>query len=253
MTHMSSMAVSWIVFGVIFGGALLGMAFRKMLPEHHLESDSKDAVKLGMGLVGTMAALVLGLLTASSKSSFDSQRNLIAQLAANVTLIDRALAHYGPEAQSCRAELRDVIAAMIDQLWHEHTEASPQPVQKIRAGELYDRIQGLSPTSESQRAAQAAALKTAVDIAQTRYLLAAQTSSSIQPPFLVVMMFWFATLFASFSIFARPNTTVFIVFLISALSIAGAIFLILEMDRPFSGMIRLSSDPLRRALEHLGH
>src|SRR5262245_11242525 len=107
---MNSMATSWIVFGVIFGGVLVGMALRKLLPDQHLDKDSGDAVKLAMGLVATMAALVLGLLTASSKSSFDSQRGLIAQLSANVTLLDRALAHYGPDAQSCRTQLRTSTA-----------------------------------------------------------------------------------------------------------------------------------------------
>jgi hypothetical protein len=246
------MAISWIVFGVIFGGAVVGMALRRMLPEHHLEPDSKDVVKLGMGLVGTMAALVLGLLTASAKSSFDSQRNLVAQLAANISLLDRALAYCGPEAKDVRGELRGGLAGMIDQLWpSEHDRPSPT---ETRGGteHLYELVQGLKPQSEAQRAAHATALKTVVDIGQARLLLSAQRNSSIQPPFLVVMMFWFASLFASFTIFGRPNATMFVTLMISALSIAGAIFLILEMDRPFDGLIRLSSDPLRRALEQIG-
>src|SRR5215468_3034950 len=111
---MSPMAISWIVFGVIFGGALLGMTLRRLLPEHHLSQDSKDVVKLGMGLIGTIAALVLGLLVASAKSSFDTQRNGLAQLSANAVLLDRILAHYGPETKECREQLRDTVAAMID-------------------------------------------------------------------------------------------------------------------------------------------
>src|SRR6516225_9951074 len=117
---MSPLAISGIVFAVVFGGALLGMALRALLPEHHLSQDSKDVVKLGMGLIGTMAALVLGLLVASAKSSFDAQRNGLAQLSANLMLLDRILAHYGPEAKECRAQLRETVTTLLDQLWPEN-------------------------------------------------------------------------------------------------------------------------------------
>src|SRR6516165_1391537 len=103
---MSSLVTSLIVFAVVFGGALVGMALRRILPEHHLSQDTKDVVKLGMGLIGTIAALVLGLLIASAKSSYDTQKNGLAQMAANVLLLDRILAHYGPETKGCRDQLR---------------------------------------------------------------------------------------------------------------------------------------------------
>jgi hypothetical protein len=249
---MSSMTISWIVFGVIFGGALLGMVLRALLPEHHLSQDSKDVVKLGMGLIGTITALVLGLLIASAKSSYDSQRAGLAQLSANVVMLDRALAHYGPEAKETREQLRQNIAGMIDQLWPEDRKQGGRVEPTTTSEGLYERLQGLSPKTDSQRFLQSAALKTGVDIAQARWLLAAQKSSAIPVPFLVVMVFWLALLFASFSLFARPNATIVAVLLFCALSVAGAIFLILELDHPFDGLIQLSSDPLRRALEQLG-
>src|SRR5690348_10834646 len=110
---MSSLAISGIVFGCILGGMILGMLLRVLLPEKHLSPESKDVVKLGMGLIGTMTALVLGLLVASAKSSFDTQRNGVAQLAGNVILLDRALAHYGGEAKDARAMLRTSVADMV--------------------------------------------------------------------------------------------------------------------------------------------
>src|SRR6516164_1693898 len=103
---MSSLAISCIVFACILGGTLLGMMLRTFLPEKHLSGESKDLVKLGMGLIGTMTALVLGLLIASAKSSFDTQRNGLAQLSANIIFLDRILAHYGPEAKESREQLR---------------------------------------------------------------------------------------------------------------------------------------------------
>jgi hypothetical protein len=249
---MSSMAISWIVFGVVFGGALLGMTLRALLPEHHLSQDSKDVVKLGMGLIGTIAALVLGLLIASAKSSFDTQRNGLAQLSANLILLDRILAHYGPEAKECREQLRETVAAMLNEIWPEDRTQAGKVEPTTASESLYERIQGLAPHTEAQRALQAAALKTGVDVAQARWLLSSQKGSAIPLPFLVVLVFWVALLFASFGLFARPNATVIVALLLCALSVAGAIFLILELDRPFDGLIQLSSDPLRRALAQLG-
>jgi Protein of unknown function (DUF4239) len=249
---MTPLMISGIAFGVIFGGAVLGMVLRALLPEHHLSQDSKDVVKLGMGLIGTIAALVLGLLIASAKSSFDTQRNGVAQLAANLILLDRIFAHYGPEAQGCREQLRNGVNTLLDQFW----PANPSDAGKIeptaRSESLYELIQSLSPKTDGQRALQAAALKTGVDVAQARWLLAAQKGSSIPMPFLIVLVFWLALIFASFSMFARPNATVVLALLLCAVSAAGAIFLILELDRPFGGFIQLSSEPLRRVLAQLG-
>jgi hypothetical protein len=249
---MSSMAISWIVFGVVCGGALLGVTLRALLPEHHLSSDSKDVVKAGMALIGTIAAMVLGLLVASAKSSFDAQRNALTQLSANLILLDRILAHYGPEAKECREQLRENVTTMLAQVWPGSRDQSAGVEPTTTSESLYERIQDLKPQTDSQRTLQAAAVKTGVDVAQARWLLFAQKSSSIPVPFLVVLVFWLALLFASFSMFARPNVTVIAALLLCALSVAGAIFLVLELDRPFDGLIQLSSDPLRRALAQLG-
>jgi hypothetical protein len=96
---MSSMAISSIVFACVFGGAMLGMFIRAILPQHHLRSDSKDVVKLGMGIVATLSALVLGLLIASAKGSYDAQSAELTQMSAKIILLDRLLAHYGPETK----------------------------------------------------------------------------------------------------------------------------------------------------------
>jgi hypothetical protein len=249
---MSSLAIGWIVFGIILGGALLGMALRTLLPEHHLGQESRDVVKLGMGLLATISALVLGLLVASAKSSFDAQRTGLAQLAANAILLDRILAHYGPETKGARDQLRGAVDSWLDQTWPQDRSRPGREVAPGVNEGLYDTIQALAPKNEAQRSLQAAALKTSVDIGQARWLLFAEKGSSIPVPFLVILVFWLAVLFASFSLFARPNATVVIALLLSALSVAAALFLILELDRPFDGVIEVSSDPLRRALGQLG-
>jgi hypothetical protein len=253
---MSSLEVSGIIFACVFGGTLLGMVLRAILPEQHLSSESKDVVKLGMGLIGTMTALVLGLLIASAKSSFDAQKSGLAQLSANLIMTDRALAHYGPESKGVRDMLRAAVADMLEKNWPGET-AGASAAQKRTGTEgryegLLEKIQELSPRNDAQRTAQAQALKTLIDTGQTRWLLLSQRGSSIPLPFLVVMVSWLTLLFASFSLFASPNATVIITLLICALAVSSALFLILELDRPLDGLIQISSEPIRNVLSHLG-
>jgi hypothetical protein len=250
------MVISGIVFACIFGGTLLGMILRAILPDKHLSAESKDLVKLGMGLIGTMTALVLGLLVASAKSSFDAQRNGLAQMSGNLVFLDRSLAHYGSETKDVREMIRAGAADMLQKTWPaESPDSGQKGVKEGTEGKyeaVYDKIQELVPKTDAQRTFQAQAMKTATDITQSRWLLFAQRSSSIPTPFLVIMVAWLALLFASFSLFAPPNPTVLVTLLICALAVSSALFLILELDRPLDGMIQISSAPLRNALTQLG-
>lgn len=247
---MSSITVSLIVFACVFGGALLGIFLHAVLPQHHLGADSKDIVKLGMGLVGTMAALVLGLLVASAKGSYDTQSAELTQMSANIALLDRFLAFYGPETKETRAVLRGAVARVLDQMWSKNSSgALPPPT----GGEiLYDKIQKLSPKSDSQRSIQSQALSIAIDIGKTRWLMYEQATTTVSMPLLVVLVLWLTVIFISFGLFAPSNGTVIASLFVSALSVSGAIFLILEMYGPYAGLIQISSAPLRAALAHLG-
>jgi len=209
-----------------------------------------------MGLIGTMTALVLGLLIASAKSSFDTQRNGLGQLAGNIIFLDRILARYGPESRVMRDMLRASVADMLKRTWpqedpqSDHTQASSTTEGRYEG--LFDKLQELSPKNDTQRTLQSQALKTLSDMSQSRWVLFAQTGSSIPTPFLIVLICWLALLMASFSLFAPPNPTAIVTLLICALAISSAIFLILELDRPFHGMIQISSAPVRSALAQLG-
>jgi hypothetical protein len=252
----SSLAISGIVFACITGGIVLGMILRAFMPEKHLSAETKGIVNLGMGLIGTMTALVLGLLIASAKSSFDAQRTGLAQLSGNVIFLDRALAHYGPESKEARKMLHASVADLLQSIW---PEENPEPGQRKEKSAtegkyegLYEKIQELTPKNDAQRAFQALAMKTMGEMAQARWLLFSQKGSSIPTPFLVVMVAWLTLILASFSLFAPPNSTVFITLLVCALAVSSAIFLIMELDRPFDGMIQISSAPVRNAQEQLG-
>src|ERR1022692_4809473 len=117
---MSPILLSVITFVCVFGGAFLGMFLRKRLPGHHLSGDTKDVVRLGTGLIGTIAALVLGLLIASANSTFEAQSGQVKQLTANIVLLDRTLAQYGPETDSVRNLLRRAVATLADRIWREN-------------------------------------------------------------------------------------------------------------------------------------
>ena len=249
---MSSMTTGWIVFACVFAGAVLGTLLRKILPEHHLSGDSKDVIKLGMGLIATMTALVLGLLISSAKGAYDTRSSEVTQLSANVVLLDRLLAHYGPEARESREVFRRTVARIIDQLWPERGAGSAPPTPSAGVEEFYDKIQALSPQNDAQRSLQAQAMTISIGLGQTRRLLVGQSGRSIPVPFLVVMVCWLTLIFGSFGLFARPNTTVVVVLLVCALSCSSAIFLILELDQPFEGLIQISSAPMREALARLG-
>jgi hypothetical protein len=232
------------------------MLLRGILPEKHLGAESKDVVKLGMGLIGTMTALVLGLLIASAKSSFDTQRNGLAQLAGNVIFLDRTLARYGKESKAAREMLKSSVADMIERTWPAESSGSGHtagPAETAGRYEgLYDRIQELAPKNEAQRALQAQAMKIATDIGQARWLLFAEAGSSIPTPFLAVMVAWLTLLLASFALFAPRNATVVLTLLVCALAVSSAVFLILELDQPFGGIIEISSAPLETARAQLG-
>ncbi len=248
---MSSVTISLIVFACVFGGALLGIFLHAVLPQHHLSADTKDVVKLGMGLVGTMAALVLGLLVASAKGSYDAQSAELTQMSANVALLDRIMAVYGPETKETRALLRGAVARLHDQLWSKD-DSSPMATPPAGGEIFYEKIQGLSPKNDAQRSLQSQALSLAMDLGKTRWLMYEQTATSVSIPMLVVLVLWLTFIFISFGLFAPFNGTVVSSLFVSALSVSGAIFLILEMYNPYAGLIQISSAPLRAALAHLG-
>ncbi len=249
---MSSLEISLVTLAVVFGAALLGIALRAVLPQEALSGESREVVKLGVGLIATMAALVLGLLIASAKSSFDTQNAEITEMSSKAVLLDRILVHYGPEAKEAREMLRGSVASVLDMLSSSSADNAVQFGTSSNGEALYDKVQGLSPKDDVQRSIQAQALSTLMSLGQTRLLLAAQKTNSVSVPMLVVLVAWLTIIFLSFGLFAPRNGTVVVSLLVSALSVSGAIFLILEMYSPYAGLIHVSGAPIRAALTHLG-
>jgi hypothetical protein len=251
---MSAMAIGWVVFVLVFGSAMIAMALHGVVPEHHLSTDSKDVVKLGIAVIATMSALVLSLLIASAKGSYDTRSREFTQMTANIILLDRLLAHYGPETKQVRDMFHRSVVDALDRIWSSKNFQVPILAPRAATAQsIYSQIQQLSPQNEAQRSLQGDALKTAVELSQMRWLLFEQRAESPIPmPFLVVLVFWLSIIFASFGLYAPRNATVVATLCVCALSISGAIFLILDLDRPFEGFIRTSSAPLQNAIAQLG-
>ena len=250
---MSPIAVSLLAFAVILGGAFAGTLLRKALPDRHLAEDAKDIIRLGTGLIGTIAALVLGLLIASAKSSYDTQSGQVQHLTAEVVLLDQVLAQYGTDARPIRELVRQAVGPLVDRLWHENgTATKDAPFTATAAsGTAFAKIGELAPQTDAQRSFKERAIQVSTDIAQTRLALFVQTGSSIPMPFLAILVFWLAIIFASFSLFARLNPTLVTALVVFALSASAALFLILEMSEPFAGLMQIPSAPLRTALAPL--
>lgn len=245
---MSSIALSLLALGCILAGILLG----GLLPGDKLSADAKEVIRLSTGLIGTIAALVLGLLIASAKSSYDTQSGQIRQITANIVLLDLILSQYGTETTEARQALRRNTNVIVRQIWESDKRASAEPFQvNAEALELYQRTQGLNPPTDAQRNLQGRAIQLITDTAQARLLLFTQAQRPIPIPFLAILIFWLTMIFASFSLFARPSPLVIGTLTLFALSATGAIYLILELGQPFTGLLMIPSDPMRHALPPL--
>jgi len=246
--------MSIAVFAGVFGGALLGLYVSPKLPVHHQGSESKDIVRLGMGLVATTVAVVLGLLVSSAKNFYDTQGNEMTQLAADYVMLDRVLAYYGPEAAEARVALRNLLAGLLESGRASHITRSLNAIKSgtIVGDRLIDRLQALSPQNDNQRTLKAEAISVALQLGQTRWLMFEQNTVPVPRLLLGMLIAWLILLFLSFAIFAPRNLTVIAGLFMAAFAVSGAILLILEMYHPQGGLIRLSEAPLRAALAQLG-
>jgi len=243
-----------IVFLCTFGGALAGLLIRGILPEHHVNDEAKGAVNIAAATISVLTALVISSLITSARGAFETTTAEVGELSANLILLDRVMAHYGPPADPARDLLRRYTALKIDLTWPKERTRKPvldDPAALDLLESLQDELRALEPKSEAQRWLQSRALQVSGDLAQMRWKLVVQDVSAIPRPFLMVVVAWLTFLFATFGLFAPRNPTVITVLLVTALSVSAAIVLILELDNPFDGFITVSADPMRNALAHL--
>jgi hypothetical protein len=244
-----------ITFACTFTAALIATAIRRRLPAPHLSKESQDVVRLGIGLVATMTALLLGLVTAAARSAFDAQDVAIRNSGAAILTLDRHLARYGPETRPTRQLIQRAVAERLADIWHIsggvaalQAASGPPPIEDIE-----NQILGLSPQNDNQRWFKSEALKLSQEIVKARWRVLESGGGAVPVPFLVVVIFWLTVTFASFGLYAPRNATVVAVLFVAAVSVAAAVFLVLELDGPLDGFIRVSSKPMEYVLAQLGH
>ena len=247
---MTSGWIFLISFTSIMAGVVLGLTLHARLPAFRLPGETKEVIRLGANLLATLAAVVISLMIASAKNSYDQQDAHFQQLAANLVLADRLLAQYGPEAVDVRKLMRQAVPAAIDRIWREKTSSSPSTAfsAKSVAEQLHHAIEMLSPDNDAQRALKPRIVETSDDIAHARLLLFADSDKPIMTPFLLILIFWLTVIFISFSLFVEPGAVVVAALLIFALSVSSGLFMIADLSQPFAGLMQISSEPLRNAL-----
>lgn len=251
---MNDAVVTTLVSLCVFAGALFGMFLNRVLPPDHIGDDTRQVVNIAVGLIATLSALVLGLLVASAKSSFDTRSDEIKQSAARIVLLDRSLRQYGPDAVPARELLLDLARRRMMLTWSEFAATGVREglhAEGVGIEKLQTMVRNLKPADDAQKWLQVRALTLSGELEQTRWLLLESGEPSIQRPFLVVLVLWLAVIFASLGLFAPRNRTATATIVVCALSVSAAIFLILEMDQPFDGLLQVSDLPLRTAYKQI--
>lgn len=251
---MSSLAIACVMFACVLASTLAAMLIAPRLPTHHLNSESRDVVKLGSGVIGTLTAMVLSLLISATKGTYDTQNGTVKEVASQLGVLDGALRQYGAEASEARAQIRPLTQAVLEQLWP--SEAAPVEISKGSSKtaweSIFEAVTTLEPRTNSQTLLKSRSQDILVSLGNVNQRLAVNSDRSIPTPLLVMLGVWQAVLFAGFGLLAPRNGTTITVLVICMLSVSVSLFLIMELDRPFEGMVRISSAPLRSVLSHLG-
>ncbi|MCX7105297.1 MAG: DUF4239 domain-containing protein [Methylococcales bacterium] len=252
---MPALLIAFIIFAFMLGGILLGSTLRVILPDDHTQADSKDILMASAGMMATLIALIIGLLVTSAKGTYDVTTLRITQVGAKIITLDYYLSRYGPEAKEVRELLPQAIASGIERIWpneSKHGADLAKMESETEMADVYNKIRELSPKNDSQKYLQTRALQLMDDIMQLRWMVIEQSQTNLPRVFLVVLTFWLTVLFAQFSLLAPRNRTAMSALFICAISMSGAIFLILELNQPLEGAIKMSSTPLHKSLLLIG-
>jgi hypothetical protein len=241
-----------LVFGCLIIAVLLGRVSGQRLSEHHLTSETRDTIKLSLGLVATMSALLLGLLVSSAKGAYDSQRQQIEELAAKVATLDRVLALYGAESEGARRELKGTVENAIARAWPQQSNASSDLTPDFRSGDaIYHAVQQLMPIGEVQGELKGKATDLTLELTEGRALLGSRALARVSTPLLVIVVAWLVLILFGFSVLAPRNAVATAALIVAAAAVSGAILLMLEFYEPFDGLIQVSSDPMAAAISRI--
>ncbi|MFO1159265.1 MAG: hypothetical protein U1E60_10540 [Reyranellaceae bacterium] len=237
----------------MLGGAYVGSRFRRALPQHHLDGNAKDIVRLGAGLIATILAVVLGLMINSANAALEMQRGELRRIAADLILLDRLLESYGPEARPIRVLLRQGLEQLTDRIWAVNTAHSmPDLGTSSVSAEVFRSLHALEAPRPAQQSVRTLAVGLAVDIARNRLMLFEAMATPMPLVIVAVITFWLSALFVSFSLFTPVNRIAQSALVVIALSAAAALFLFLQMRDPLAGFVHIPRDAMSKILLPLG-
>lgn len=249
---MTSTGIALIAFACMFGGVQLGNLLRKSSPEHHRNGDSRDAIRSGAAVIGTLAALVLGLMISSASKNYDTLNGGLTENAASYIDLDRILAQYGAEAKSPRDLLRRGVETEMARIWPAEGTEVPAISYSSELELVASAIRELKPKNDSQQILKPRALQVLGDALKQRWEVVSHSRNHVPTAFIVVVVFWFTVLFAVFALLSPSNATANTFLIFCTVAVAGGIFLVLDMSLPFEGFIRINRSPMDTALSLLG-
>jgi hypothetical protein len=249
---MPSIAV--VVFAFLVVAVLLGRALGQRLAERHLTAETRDTVKLSLGLVATMSALLLGLLVSSAKGAYDTQDRQIDALAAKIATLDRVLVLYGAESAAARRELRVTVENAVARAWPQERGTSSVLTPDFRGGDaIYYAVESLTPRDAMQTELKGRAVDLTFELAEGRALLVSSALARVSTPLLVIVVVWLVLILFGFSVLAPRNVAATVALTVAAGAVSGAILLMLEFYQPFDGLIQISSDPLASSISRIAN
>jgi len=250
---MSPILASILVVVCIFAGGLIGLSLNRVLRPSHLSRETQEVVRLGIGMISVLSSLVLGLLIATAKSSYDTTDTAVRNYVAELALLNETLRDYGGDAATPRDLLREYTLRLRDDIWppdaaapHLNDDQAAALMEHVR-----EQVRALRPVDDGQKWLRDQALTINENLLRDRWLLIGEQGRNVSPIMLGVLVSWVTLIFLSFGINAPRNAMVATSFLICSVAIGGAIFLILEMDRPLQGILQISSWPIHNALAQM--
>ncbi len=252
---MDSLEVALVVGVLAFASGFVGLKLQSLLPDDHTSDRSRDMIGAISGLLGLLLALVLGTLIGSSYGFYATQKAELETLDARVLQFDSALAAYGPETQPGRDGLRRAIQQGYDMFWGAgQGDLKAQSVGAALAGlkKMDQFLLSLKPTTDAQKQLLSTASINASWIEQTRLLMSLQLAAPISWPLMMIVISWSLLLFRGYGLLSRANATVVATLALGSFAVASAIFLILELNQPYTGLFRISSAVIMQTLDALG-
>ena len=236
---------------LLFCSAMLGMLIARLLPAGHLSPETKGVVTSSTAVVGTLSALVVGLLISSASTSFNAKSTEVTQIATNLIRLDRVLVRYAPETERIRVQLRRYAEATFHDLFPP-SRAEPVALENAATMNQLESVEtdilALAPADDVQRSLKGQALDLTAALAGTRWQLVQEEANRTPLPFMILVLFWFVVIFTGFGLFAPRNVTAVVAIMLCAVGVGSAIRMVTEFQTPFQGLARISSTSLVHAL-----